>query len=678
MQAPLAEKIEQQLINHGHTRIDNYYWLNNRENKKVIEYLEAENEYCKSNMASSKELEDTLFNEIVGRIKQNDESVPYKYNKYWYYTRYEDKKEYPIYCRKKESLEATEEIILDVNILAQGKEYCHVTGLSISPNNSVLIYGIDYVSRRMYTLHAKNLVTNQTFDFVIENTTGSAIWANDNVTFFYTSKDSKTLRSDKIYKHKINALHNLPDLVYTEPDEVFGTSVYKTKSEQYIIIANYSKTSNEYLYLDANLPNSSFTMLQKRLPNIEYTVDHFDDKFYIVTNYNAENFRLMETLTNTPAIENWTEIIPHRSDVLLVDIEIFKKYLIVLERKNGLKQIRVINWESKNEHYLNFGEEAYTASIGTNPDFNSNYLRYNYSSLTTPSSVIDYELDTRKKELKKQQEVVGGFNPTDYEGKRLYVTSRDGLQIPISIVYKKGIELNGSNPLLLYGYGSYGICVEPSFSSVRLSLLNRGFIFVIAHIRGGEEMGREWYNTGKFLKKENTFNDFIDCAEFLIENKYTNPNKLFAMGGSAGGLLIGAVINKRPELFKGVIAAVPFVDVVTTMLDESIPLTTGEYVEWGNPNDETYYRYMLSYSPYDNVKAQAYPAMLVTTGLHDSQVQYWEPAKWVAKLRSYKTDNNLLLLHTNMSAGHGGASGRFEVYRETALEYAFLLKMLKQ
>jgi len=673
---PIAEKIRKELTTNGHTRVDNYYWLNNRENTEVIKYLEDENAYTEDVMSDYSELREKLFNEIVGRIKQTDESVPYKENGYFYYSRYEEGKEYPIFCRKKETLEATEEILLNVNEMAKGYDYYQVSGLSISLNNKYLAYGVDTVSRRIYTIYFKNLETGELFDVVIPGTTGSVAWANDNSTFFYTTKDEQTLRSDKIFRRKLGSQLSEDMLIYEEKDDVFGTMVYKTKSDQFIMIACYSKASDEYRFLDANNPDGEFKIIQPREKDLEYSVDQYLDKFYIITNWEAKNFKLMEVSITNPKKENWKEIIAHRHDVFIQNIEIFSNFLVLSERKDGLINIRIINWKTKEDHYLNFGEEAYAAGIGINTDFNSVELRYNYSSLTTPGSAFDYNMITREKLLKKQQEVIGDFNPANYEAKRLYATARDGKKIPISIVYRKGIELNSNNPLMLYGYGSYGISIDASFSSVRLSLLDRGFIYAIAHIRGGQEMGRDWYDDGKKLNKMNTFTDFIDSAEFLINSKYTQPEKLFAMGGSAGGLLIGAIINMRPDLFKAVLAIVPFVDVVTTMLDDTIPLTTGEYDEWGNPNEELYYNYMLSYSPYDNVKQANYPAMLVITGLHDSQVQYWEPAKWVAKLRELKTDNNILLLNTNMKAGHGGASGRFEAYRDTALEYSFILKLL--
>ncbi|QCR24709.1 S9 family peptidase [Pontibacter sp. SGAir0037] len=675
-QAPGAKKQPKELTAHGHTRIDNYYWLNERENPEVIAYLNAENEYTKQMMAHTEDLQKKLFDEIVGRIKQTDESVPYKKNGYFYITRYEAGKEYPIYARKKGSLNAAEEIMLNANERAKGNSYYAAAGLNVSPNNQLMAFGEDTVSRRKYTIRFKNLATGEILPDKIPNTTGGAVWANDNKTIFYTMKDA-ALRSFKIFRHTLGTPTSQDKEVYHEADETFSTFVFKTKSDKYVIIGSSSTVSQEYRFLDASNPNASFKVVQPRERGLEYSVDHFGDNFYIITNKDgATNFKLMQTPVNKTGKANWKEVIPHRPDVLLEGIEIFKDYLVLDERKNGLTQLRVKKWKDpKTDYYIDFGEETYTAGVSINPDFDSQVLRYGYSSLTTPSSTYDFNMQTKAKTLLKEQEVVGDFNKENYEAKRIYATAKDGTKIPISLVYKKGLKLDGNNPTLLYAYGSYGISMNAGFSSVRLSLLDRGFVYAIAHIRGGQEMGRQWYEDGKMLKKKNTFTDYIAASEHLIQQKYTNSNKLFAQGGSAGGLLMGAVVNMRPDLYKGVHAAVPFVDVVTTMLDTSIPLTTGEFDEWGNPADKQYYDYMLSYSPYDNVEAKNYPNMLVTTGLHDSQVQYWEPAKWVAKLRELKTDNNMLLLQTNMDAGHGGASGRFQPYKETALQYAFFLTL---
>jgi oligopeptidase B len=677
MTPPDAEKIQKELTLHGDTRIDPYYWLNERDNPKVIEYLEQENAYTDAVMKNTKELQEKLYQEIIGRIKQTDMSVPYKDNGYFYYTRYEEGKEYPVYCRKKDNLDAPEEILLNVNEMAEGHDYYHVGGLSVSPDNKLLSFGVDTVSRRLYTLHVKNLETGDWLADEIPNTMGSSTWASDNKTIFYSRKDVTTLRPSIIVRHTLGDQPDKDIVVYEEKDETFSAYVYKTKSKAFIIIALSSTLSNEYRYLSTDDPRGEFRLFHPRERDLEYDIDHFENRFFIRTNLDAKNFRLMETPVNRTSKSNWKEVIPHRDSVLLENFEVFRDYLVLDERINGLTRFRVMNLKETSEYYVDLTEQAYTAWFSANPEFDTPLLRFGYSSMTTPNSTFDFNMDTRERTLLKQQEVVGGFEPSDYFAERLFAPAEDGSGIPISLVYKKSLRKEGGNPLLLYGYGSYGATMDPSFSSVRLSLLDRGFIYAIAHVRGEQIMGRSWYEDGKLLKKKNTFTDFIACAEFLIRENYTSPDKLMAYGGSAGGLLMGAVVNMRPDLFTGVIAAVPFVDVVTTMLDESIPLTTGEYDEWGNPNDKVYYDYMLSYSPYDNVTEQSYPNMLVTTGLHDSQVQYWEPAKWVAKLRDVKTDHNLLLLYTNMDTGHSGASGRFETHRETALEYAFLLKLLK-
>ena len=673
---PVAKIIPQELSIHGYTRVDNYYWLNNPENPEVIDYLEAENAYTNAMLKHTEDFQEKLYNEIVGRMKQDDQSVPTLDNGYYYYSRYEEGKEFPIYCRKKGSLESEEEIMLDVNQMADGFGYYSVSGLSVSPDNTYLAFGVDTVSRRKYTLHFKNLETGEILPQSIPLTNGYAVWANDNRTVFYTSKDDVTLRSDRVWRYTTGEDISARKEVYYEADETFAVGVGKTKSQKYIGIQCSSTLSEEMRFIDADNPTGEFKVFHPREKNLEYSVDHFENKFLIRTNFNAENFRVMETPENKTGKTNWKEFIPHREDVLLTGMQVFKDYFIMSERKNGLTQIRIMPWDKKEEYYIDFGEETYSAYSMNMPDFDSKLLRYYYSSLTTPGSTFEYNLETREKVLLKQEEVLGDFNASDYEAKRLYAPAADGTMIPVSIVYKKGIALDGNNPTLLYGYGSYGFSQDARFSSARLSLLDRGFVYAIAHIRGGQEMGRYWYEDGKLLKKKNTFTDFIDCAKFLIAENYTNSSVLFAEGGSAGGLLVGAVANMAPELFKGILAGVPFVDVVTTMLDESIPLTTSEYDEWGNPNDSVYYAYMLSYSPYDNVEAKAYPAMLVTTGLHDSQVQYFEPAKWVAKLRAMKTDDNPLLLHTNMEAGHGGAAGRFRRLRVVAMEYAFMLDLV--
>ncbi len=674
IQPPTAKKVAKELTIHGDTRVDNYYWLNEREDPEVIAYLEAENEYKDKMLEHTKDFQERLFQEMKGRIKEEDQSVPYKDNGYFYLTRYEEGQEYPIYSRKKETLEAPEEVMLNVNEMAEPYDFYNVSGLSVSPNNKLLAFGVDTLSRRIYTLKFKNLETGQILEDEIPGTQAGYAWANDNHTIFYVAKDPQTLRGYKIMKHKLGDSAEQDEEIFVEEDETYFSYVYRTKSDKYIVIGSTTTLSQEYRILEADNPDGTFRTFHPRERGLEYDIAHFDDKFYIRTNLDAKNFRLMSTSEDATTKDNWQEVIAHRDDVLLEDMDIFKDYLVLSERKNGITQIRVRPWSGE-EHYIEFPEEAYVAYTSVNPRFDTEQLRLGYQSMTTPNTTYDYNMRTKEFNMLKQQEVLGDFDPNNYETERVMVEARDGARVPVSIVYRKGFDKDGKSPLLLYGYGSYGASMEPSFSSARLSLLDRGFGYAIAHIRGGEEMGRQWYEDGKLLNKKNTFTDFIDVGEWLVENNYTNKEKLFAMGGSAGGLLMGAVVNMRPELWKGVVAAVPFVDVVTTMLDESIPLTTFEYDEWGNPNNKEYYEYIKSYSPYDNVEAKDYPAMLITTGLHDSQVQYWEPAKWVAKLREMKTDNNPLIMHTNMEAGHGGASGRFRRLKETAMMYAFVLDL---
>lgn len=675
MKPPIAEKKPHEMTIHGHTRTDDYFWLKERENPDVIKYLEEENGYTAAALSDTKQFQDNLYKEMRGRIKEDDESVPYLDNGYYYYTRYEEGREYRLHCRRKGSMEAPEEIFIDENELAEGHDYFSLGGIEISDDNKIAAFGIDTVSRRLYTIHFKNLETGEMYDETIANCSGGGAWAKDNKTFFYIAKDTETLRTNRILRHELGTDVNTDVEVFFEKDETFTCYAWRAKSKDFIFIGSFQTISSEYRMLDAGNPKGEFIVIQPRERDHEYNVSHFGDKLYIVTNWDAKNFRLMETPVSKPGKENWKEVIAHRPETLLENIEIFRDYLVVAERTKGLPLLRIIDQKSGSEHYLNFGEEAYTSYIGTNMDFDTEVLRYGYSSLTTPWSTLDYNMRTKEKTLLKEQEVIGDFDRTNYQTERVMVTADDGTQVPMSIVYRKGLKKDGSNPTLLYAYGSYGATMDPYFSSIRLSLLDRGFVYALAHIRGGQDLGRQWYEDGKLLKKKNTFTDFINCGEYLIKNNYTTTEDLFAMGGSAGGLLMGAVVNMRPDLWKGVVAQVPFVDVITTMLDESIPLTTGEYDEWGNPNEKEYYDYILGYSPYDNVTAQDYPNMLVTTGLHDSQVQYWEPAKWVAKLRDKKTDSNLLLLHTNMEAGHGGASGRFESLKETALEYAFMFKL---
>ncbi len=675
MQAPKAKKIEKKLEKHGDIRIDNYYWLNVRENPEVIDYLNTENAYTEAMLKDTEQFQKDLFEEIKARIKEDDASVPFKYNGYWYITRFEKGGEYPIHTRKRESLEAPEEIMFNVNELAKPYSYYNLNGLNVSENNELAAFGQDTLSRRIYTIQIKNLKTGEILTDKLENTTGGSVWAADNKTLFYTLKD-ETLRAYQIWKHILGTPQSEDQLVFEEKDDTFGTYVYKTKSRKYIIIGSSSTVSNEYRFIPAEQPNAEWKILQPRERDLEFSIEHYGNDFYILTNKdNATNFKLMKTPVDKTGKENWVDVIPHRNDVFLENFEIFNNYLVLEERTNALTQLNIRTWDGKINYMLPFKEEVYTAYISYNPDFDSEILRYGYTSMTTPNSTIDFNMKDKTSEIKKEQTVLGDFRKENYETKRLWVTARDGAKVPVSIVYRKDTKIDSNTPLLLYAYGSYGATMDVYFSTSRLSLLDRGFIYAIAHIRGGQELGRPWYDEGKMLKKKNTFNDFVDVSRYLIQENYTSPKHLYAMGGSAGGLLMGAVINQAPELYNGVVAQVPFVDVVTTMLDDSIPLTTGEYDEWGNPNDKVYYDYIKSYSPYDNIEKKDYPNMLVTTGLHDSQVQYWEPAKWVAKLREMKTDDNLLLLKTDMETGHGGASGRFEALKEVALEYAFIFKL---
>jgi len=674
---PKATKIPHTLTHLNKKREDSYFWMNKRDAPEVLEYLELENSYYEAQTAHTKVFQDSLFEEMKARIKEDDSSVPYKYNGYWYITKYEVGKEYPIYIRKKESLNATEETLLDCNEMAKGFEYFSLGGFSVSPDNSLCIFSTDTFSRRQYTLGVKNLITGTILPDLIENTTGSASWAADSNTFFYASKNEKTLRSEAIFRHQLG--QTIPDVkIYEELDDTFITYVFKTKSKKYIVIGSSSTLTSEYYIFPANEPLATPQVFSPRERGLEYDLNHYQDHFYVLTNKdNAVNFKVMKVHELDTHMSNWQDFIPHRPKVLLEDITIFKDFYVLSERENGLTKINIVPWnKEKPSHYLPFDNETYMAYVGTNPEFDSLSLRYGYNSLNTPASVYDYDVISGDKELLKQQEVLDpSFVSENYISERIWATTKDGVQVPISLIYHKNTTIDGSSPLLQYGYGSYGHTSDPYFSTVRLSLLDRGFVYAIAHVRGGEYLGRPWYEDGKLLKKNNTFTDFICCSEYLISKKYTSANGLFAYGGSAGGLLMGAIMNMAPHLYKGIIASVPFVDVVTTMLDDSIPLTTGEYDEWGNPNEKEYYDYMLSYSPYDNVKEQSYPNTLVITGYHDSQVQYWEPAKWVAKLRELKTDQNKLLFNTNMEAGHSGASGRFESLREIAKEYAFIIDL---
>ena len=672
---PVAKKISKELTIHGDTRIDNYYWMNDRENPEVIAHLNAENAYTEAVMKHTEALQGKLFEEIKSKIKQEDESVPYKRNGYYYYTRTVPETEYYVVCRKKENLSAPEEVMLDVNLMADGFDYYALGGTSVSPDNSILAFGIDTVSRRNYTIRFKNLETGELLDDVIPFTNGRATWANDNKTVYYERRNDETLRSERVMKHVLGTPAENDVEVFYEDDETFNAFVFKTKSEKYLMIGSESTLTSEYRFLDADNPDGTFKIIQPRTRGLEYSADHFGDYFYIRTNLDAQNFKLVKTPVNATDKENWQEVIPHRADTYFSGFELFNNFLVSTERRGGLVQLRVVPWDGE-AYDIPFDEDVFSVRTEVNLEMGTDTLRFAYTSLTTPNSVFAYNMKTKERNLLKQQEILGDFNKKNYETKRIFATAMDGTKIPMSIVYRKGMEKNGANPVLLYGYGSYGATMDPGFRLSVLPLLDRGFVYAIAHIRGSQINGRAWYEDGKLLKKMNTFTDFNDCAKYLIDENYTNPEKLFAMGGSAGGLLMGAVINLRPDLYKGAIAQVPFVDVVTTMLDESIPLTTGEFDEWGNPKEEKYYMYMKSYSPIDNVTAKDYPALLVTTGLHDSQVQYWEPAKWVAKLRELKTDDNLLIFHINMDYGHGGASGRFQWIEDTALGYAFILDQL--
>ncbi|MDP3913699.1 MAG: S9 family peptidase [Bacteroidota bacterium] len=679
--APVADKKKHWRDIHGDKVLDNYYWMYDFFGKgpdsiNVVNYLTAENTYLDEVMSSTKTFQENLFTEMKARIKEKDESVPVFKNGYFYYARTEDGQQYYKYCRKKGSLDAPEEVLLDVDQLAEGHSYYSATGFSISEDNKLLAYGVDLVSRRQYAIYVKNLETGELLKDVIENTEGDPCWANDNKTIFYTAKNPVTLLSEKIQRHTLGTDAATDVLVYEEKDKSNYIGVGKSKNNKYIFIVSQATMSSEYRMIDAAKPNDSFKVFQPRMKDVLYNVITLSDKFLIRTNKDdAKNFKLMECPLEKTEVSGWKEVIPVRNDVLLQSVQEFEDFIVINERKDGLVKLRIRSLKDNSEHFIDFGEPAYSANFGANPEYNSTTLRYNYTSLTTPSSTYDYDMVSKVKTLKKQQEVLGGYNSADYTTERFYATANDGTKVPISLVYKNGFKKDGNSPLLLYGYGSYGASMDASFNSTGLSLLDRGFVYAIAHIRGGQEMGRQWYEDGKLMKKINTFNDFIDCGKFLVSEKYTSNKHLYAMGGSAGGLLMGAVINMAPEMWNGIVAQVPFVDVVNTMLDESIPLTTNEFDEWGNPKDMDAYFYMKSYSPYENIEKKDYPNMLVTTGLHDSQVQYFEPAKWVAKLREMKTDKNLLLLKTNMEYGHGGASGRFDYLKDVALNYAFLFKL---
>ena len=677
LKAPKAEKIPYQLKKHGDIRIDNYYWIKEKENPEVIDYLERENDYYQRMTESSKSLKEDLFFEMKKRIKEEDESVPYFLNGFWYITRYEKGKQYPIYTRKKDSLTANEEVLFDCNKLAENQDYFQLVGINVSPDNTKVIYGIDTESRRKYTLYVKDLLTNKVLDTKIKNTTGSTAWSSNNNNFFYVKKNEQTLRSEKVFLHDISKPNDLDTLIFHEEDETFSVYVNESKSKEYIFIASYSTLTSEYQFIKSSQPLSDFKLIQKRIRNLEYYVSHFKEKFYIMNNKDgAHNFKISKTSINNPSSENWIDILEHRDNVLLEDFEIFNDHWVVTERKNGLTRLKVKRWDETEDYFIPISGKTYSLSGSFNPNFETSSFRFGYTSLSTPTTIFEYDMNSKTKKLLKQRTVPNSkFKSNNYIEKRFWADSRDGEKIPISLVYHKDTELDLNTPLLLYAYGSYGYTIDPYFSSNRLSLLDRGFIYAIAHVRGGQYLGRSWYEDGKLLNKKNTVNDFIDSTKFLIKNGISSADHIHAMGGSAGGLLMGAILNEAPFLYNSVIASVPFVDVITTMLDKSIPLTTGEYDEWGNPNNKKYYDYIMSYSPYDNVKKQDYPNIMVTSGYHDSQVQYWEPTKWVAKLRAHKTDSNVLFLVTNMEAGHSGPSGRFNTLKEIANEYAFVLQL---
>ncbi len=671
---PVAKVVPKVDTLHGDICVDNYYWLRDKSNPEVIKYLEDENSYTEAVTQHTEKFQQKLYEEMVGRIKETDLTVPVRNGDYYYYSRTEEGKQYRIYCRKKGSLDAEEEILLDINDLAKGHEFYALAASDPSPNHELLLYTVDTTGSEVYTLYIKDLKTGQVLKDMIDSTSGSAEWANDNKTIFYTTLD-EAKRPYKLFRHKLGSNSQNDPLIYHEKDDAYFLGISKTRSKAYLLMSMGSMTTTEVWYLKADNPTGKFKLIHPRQHEMEYYVSHHGNKFYIRTNDSAKNFKLVEAPVSNPRKKNWKDVIPHRDSVMLDGIETFKNHLVVFERKKSLKHIRVRNLTNNEEHYVEFPEPVYTFWSNRFVEFNTNLLRFTYMSLVTPRSIFDYNMDARTRELKKQYEVLGGYDPNQYESERVFARASDGTEIPISMVYKKGMVKNGKAPLLLYGYGAYGMSMEPYFSSTRLSLLDRGFIYAIAHIRGGEEMGRYWYDQGKLLNKKNTFTDFIACAEYLVAEKYTSSDRLVISGASAGGLLMGAVTNMRPDLFRAVVADVPFVDLINTMMDPSIPLTVIEYEEWGNPNDKEYYDYMKSYSPYDNIEAKSYPTILITTNLNDSRVAYWEPAKLTAKLRATKTDDNLLLLKTKMVAGHGGASGRYDYLKDVAFEYTFIFDL---
>lgn len=671
---PMAKKIPKKTEIHGETLIDDYFWLREKASPDVIAYLEAENAYTETVMRPTEAFREALYKEILGRIKQTDLGVPYREGEYYYYSRTEEGKQYPIRCRKKGSLDAAEEITLDLNELAKGHKFLGLGAYTVSSDGNLLAYSTDVTGFRQYTLHVKDLRTGQQLPDRIEKTT-SVTWANDNKTLFYGIEDHAK-RPHRIYRHALGQDKEKDELVYEEKDELYRVAAFSTRSRAYVMLVSSSSTTSEMRYIPADRPAEAPRVLLPRQEGHEYYADHNGELFYIRTNDQGKTFRLVTAPVNDPGKKNWKEIIPARKDVMIEGVSCFAGHFVVYERENGLNKMRIADLRTGQSHYIEFPEPVYSAFPSTNAEFNTTAFRYSYQSLVTPGSIYDYDVKTRKRELLKQTEVLGGYDAKQYQSERVYARASDGARVPISLVYKKDLKRDGRRPLLLYGYGSYGSSSQASFSSSRLSLIDRGVIYAIAHIRGGGDLGKDWHDQGRMMKKKNTFTDFIACAEYLIKAKYTSKNRLVITGGSAGGLLMGAVANMRPDLFKAVVTYVPFVDVINTMLDTSLPLTVGEYLEWGNPNEKPAFEYMRSYSPYDNVTAKSYPAMLVRTSLNDSQVMYWEPAKYVAKLRATKTDNNLLLLKTNMGAGHGGASGRYDAFRDTAFDYAFVLGQL--
>jgi len=675
-QPPIAEVVPHELEAHGDVRVDDYYWLRERESPAVVAYLEAENAYMDAVMLEAESLQIELFDEIKGRIKQTDSSVPAADHGFLYYHRTEDGKEYKIHCRIKDEPDAEEEILLDVNALAGGHDFCSAGRIQVSPETDAMVYRVDTVGRRKYTLRFRDLGTGENLADEIPNVTGDAAWFNDGKTLVYTKQDPSTLRSFQVWRHVVGTDLAADVLLYQEDDETFNVGIGKTASDRFILIESSHTLTTEVRFIDADDPTAEPVIVAPRERGVEYHVTHHGDRFLMRTNLEATNFRLMEAPVTSPGRDNWREVVPHREDVLLRAVQVFHDFIVLTERANALNRLVVIDVDDDSGHVIEFDESAHDVWVDDNREYGSRVLRLGYTSMTTPESIFDYDMGTGDRVLRKKQEVLGGYDPGNYISERVMVPARDGVEVPLSIVRRKDLPPDGSASLLLYAYGSYGYSTDPVFDPDVFSLLDRGFSYAIAHVRGGQEMGRLWYEDGKLLRKKNTFTDFIDCARYLIYEGYTSPERLVARGGSAGGLLMGAIGNMEPELFAGIVAHVPFVDVITTMLDESIPLTTSEFDEWGDPNDEASYEYMLSYSPYDQVEAKNYPAIMVTAGLHDSQVQYWEPAKWVAKLRALKTDDRMLVLRTNMDAGHGGASGRYDAYKERAEEYAFMIEVV--